>query len=191
MRSCIHEKQSGQDRFRRVGKKSNGILMGRNPMGYSYIVGYGYEKGLPFAKHPHHRAAHGSKTNSMNDPEEHRHILWGALVGGPDLNDYHIDSTTEYAYNEVAVDYNAAFVGALAGLYKYYGQGHEPIPNFPPLEPETDDYFCEAKIVRETKDSTQVLLRIHNESTRPPHYETGMMARYFFNISELIETVKV
>jgi len=52
------------------------------------------------------------------------------------LNDYHIDSTTEYAYNEVAVDYNAAFVGALAGLYKYYGQGHEPIPNFPPLEPE-------------------------------------------------------
>jgi len=41
----------------------------------------------------------------------------GALVGGPDLNDYHIDSTTEYAYNEVAVDYNAAFVGALAGLY--------------------------------------------------------------------------
>jgi len=24
-------------------------LMGRNPMGYSYIVGYGYEKGLPFA----------------------------------------------------------------------------------------------------------------------------------------------
>jgi len=25
MRSCIHEKQSGQDRFRRVGKKSNGI----------------------------------------------------------------------------------------------------------------------------------------------------------------------
>lgn len=54
-------------------------LMGRNPMGYSYIVGYGYERGLPFAKHPHHRAAHGSKTNSMNDPEEHRHILWGHL----------------------------------------------------------------------------------------------------------------
>lgn len=173
--------------FGEWAKSQMEYLMGRNPMGYSYIVGYGYEKGLPFAKHPHHRAAHGSKTNSMNDPEEHRHILWGALVGGPDLNDYHIDSTTEYAYNEVAVDYNAAFVGALAGLYKYYGQGHEPIPNFPPLEPETDDYFCEAKIVRETKDSTQVLLRIHNESTRPPHYETGMMARYFFNISELIE----
>lgn len=162
-------------------------LMGRNPMGYSYIVGYGYEKGLPFAKHPHHRAAHGSKTNSMNDPEEHRHILWGALAGGPDANDFHIDSTTEYAYNEVTIDYNAAFVGACAGLYHYYGEGHEPIPDFPPLEPRTDDYYCEAKLARETEDSTQVVLRIHNESSQPPHYETGMMAKYFFNISELLD----
>ena len=31
------------------------------------------------------------------------------------ITDYHIDSTTEYAYNEVTIDYNAAFVGALAG----------------------------------------------------------------------------
>lgn len=162
-------------------------LMGRNPMGYSYIVGYGYEQGLPFAHHPHHRAAHGSKTNSMNDPEEHRHILWGALAGGPDLNDYHMDSTTEYAYNEVAVDYNAAFVGACAGLYKYYGAGQKPIPNFPPKEPRTDDYYCEAKLARETEDSTQVVLKIHNESSQPPHYETGMSCRYYFNISELLE----
>ncbi len=163
-------------------------LMGRNPMGYSYIVGYGYEQGLPFAHHPHHRAAHGSKTNSMNDPVEHRHILWGALAGGPDSNDYHIDSTTEYAYNEVAVDYNAAFVGALAGLYKYYGQGQEPIANFPPKEPRADDYYCEARVARETTDSTQVVLKIHNESCQPPHYETGMKARYFFNINELLKS---
>lgn len=162
-------------------------LMGRNPMGYSYIVGYGYEKGLPFAHHPHHRAAHGSKTNSMNDPAEHRHTLWGALAGGPDNSDYHIDSTTEYAYNEVAVDYNAAFVGACAGLYKYYGAGQQPIANFPPKEARSDDYYCEARMERETKDSTQIVLKVHNESSQPPHYETGMTARYFFNIKELLE----
>lgn len=115
----------------------------------------------------------------MNDPEEHRHILWGALAGGPDLNDYHMDSTTEYAYNEVAVDYNAAFVGACAGLYKYYGEGQEPIANFPPKEPRADDYYCEVKLARETEDSTQVVLRVHNESCQPPHYETGMMVRLF------------
>ncbi len=174
--------------FGEWAKKEMEYLMGRNPMGYSYIVGYGYEQGLPFAHHPHHRAAHGSKTNSMNDPVEHRHILWGALSGGPDSNDYHIDSTTEYAYNEVAVDYNAAFVGALAGLYNYYGQGQKPIANFPPKEPRADDYYCEARVARETPDSTQVVLKIHNESSQPPHYETGMKARYYFNIKELLKS---
>ena len=173
--------------FGEWAKSQMEYLMGRNPMGYSYIVGYGYEKGLPFAHHVHHRAAHGSKTNSMNDPEEHRHILWGALAGGPDKTDYHMDKTTEYAYNEVAVDYNAAFVGACAALYKYYGQGQKPIANFPPKEKRNDDYYCESRVERETKDSTQIVLKIHNESTQPPHYETGMMARYFFNISELLK----
>jgi endoglucanase len=173
--------------FGEWAKSQMEYLMGRNPMGYSYIVGYGYEQGLTSAKHPHHRAAHGSKTNSMNDPVEHRHTLWGALAGGPDASDYHIDSTTEYAYNEVAVDYNAAFVGACAGLYKYYGEGQQTIPNFPPKEARTDDYYCEARVERETKDSTQIVLRVHNESSQPPHYETGMMVKYFFNISELLE----
>ena len=162
-------------------------IMGRNPMGYSYIVGYGYEKGLPFAKHPHHRAAHGSKTLSMLDPVEHRHILWGALVGGPDKDDYHQDETTDFVYNEVASDYNAAFVGACAGLYLYYGEDHEIIPDFPHKEPETDDYYCEARIEREIENCTQIVLNLHNESSRPPHYETGMMVRYFFNISEMID----
>jgi Cellulose binding domain./Glycosyl hydrolase family 9./Dockerin type I repeat. len=174
--------------FGEWAKSQMEYLMGRNPMGYSYIVGYGYEQGLPYAHHPHHRAAHGSKTNSMNDPVEHRHILWGALAGGPDNNDYHIDSTTEYAYNEVAVDYNAAFVGACAGLFQYYGEGQKPIANFPPKEARTDDYYCEARVARETKDSTQVVLRLHNESCQPPHYETGMKVRYYFNINELLKS---
>ncbi len=162
-------------------------IMGRNPMGYSYIVGYGYEQGLPFASHVHHRAAHGSKTLSMLDPPEHRHILWGALAGGPDKQDYHQDVTTDFVYNEVAVDYNAAFVGACAGLYKYYGEGQEPIPNFPPKEPKVDDYYCESRIERENAESTQIVLRLHNESSQPPHYETGMMVKYFFSIKELLE----
>ena len=43
------------------------------------------------------------------------HILWGALVGGPSSTDQPDDVTTDFVLNEVAVDYNAAFVGALAG----------------------------------------------------------------------------
>ncbi len=172
--------------FGEWAKNQMEYIMGRNPMGYSYIVGYGYEQGLPFVKHPHHRAAHGSKTLSMLDPEEHRHILWGALAGGPDKQDYHQDVTTDFVYNEVAVDYNAAFVGACAGLYEYYGEGQEVIPNFPHAEPKTDDYYCEARVEREIKESSQIVIKLHNESSQPPHYETGMKVRYFFNISELL-----
>lgn len=164
-------------------------IMGRNPMGYSYIVGYGYEKGLPFAQHVHHRAAHGSKTLNMGDPPQHRHICWGALAGGPTLTDYHEDVTTNFVLNEVAVDYNAAFVGACAGLYKYYGEaeGNKPIANFPPKEAKFDAYYAEARADRESNQFSQIVLRVHNESSQPPHFETSMKVRYFFNISELLE----
>ena len=37
-------------------------------------------------------------------------------MGGPDLEDNPIDETTDYVYNEVAIDYNAGFTGALAGF---------------------------------------------------------------------------
>lgn len=55
--------------FGELAKGAMEYIMGRNPMGYSYIIGYGYEQGLPFAHHPHHRAAHGSKTNSLLQEE--------------------------------------------------------------------------------------------------------------------------
>ena len=35
------------------------------------------------ASHPHHGDAQGSLTNSQSDPATNKHILWGALVGGP------------------------------------------------------------------------------------------------------------
>jgi len=39
----------------------------------------------------------------------------------PDASDQHVDRTNDYIYNEVAIDYNAAFVGACAGLYRFFG----------------------------------------------------------------------
>ena len=158
-------------------------LMGNNPMGYSYIVGYGNA----YAKHPHHRAAHGSATNDMNIPTEHKHTLWGALVGGPDANDFHNDLTTDYVYNEVAIDYNAAFVGALAGHYLLYGAGHKPLENFPPAEPRVTEFYSEAKVERETADRSQITIRIHNDSVQPPRYNTALACRYYFSIKELMD----
>ena len=42
--------------------------------------------------------------------------LYGALVGGPDINDNYEDSRDDYQQNEVACDYNAGFQSALAVL---------------------------------------------------------------------------
>jgi endoglucanase len=158
-------------------------LMGNNPMGYSYIVGYG----PAYAKHPHHRAAHGSATNDMNNPAEHKHTLWGALVGGPDAQDHHVDSTTDYVYNEVAIDYNAAFVGALAGHYLLHGVGGKPLADFPPAEPRVTEFFAEARVERENTERCQIAIRIHNDSVQPPRYNTELACRYYFNITELLE----
>jgi endoglucanase len=43
-------------------------------------------------------------------------VLYGALVGGPDLSDTYIDDRSDYISNEVATDYNAGWQGAVAGL---------------------------------------------------------------------------
>ena len=71
-------------------------LMGDNPANWSYIVGFGSnvpgvgsEVGgsATAATHPHHGDAQGSLTNSQSDPATDKHILWGALVGGPSSAD--------------------------------------------------------------------------------------------------------
>ncbi len=182
--ALVYSKYTGRTEFAEWAKSQMDYIMGDNPMGYSYIVGFPTPQ--QSAKHPHHRAAHGSKTNNMTTPTEHRHVLWGALVGGPDTDDVHNDVTTDYVYNEVAIDYNAGLVGALAGLYQHYGQGQQPLADFPPKEEQTDEYYAEAKLEQENTERSQVTLTVHNESVHPPHFETGMAARYYFSISELL-----
>lgn len=86
--------------------------------GRSYVVGYG--KNSP--KKPHHRGSSCPTTPFHCDwwafythhwnPNE----LMGALVGGPDKWDQFWDDRTNFRQSEVALDYNAAFTGALARL---------------------------------------------------------------------------
>lgn len=96
-----------------MGKGTDGLLIRKKPKNLCYIVGYNNNS----VKFPHHRAASG--TTHAEDPSPHKHVLYGALVGGPDGSDNHIDVTHDYIYNEVTIDYNAALVGACAGLYRF------------------------------------------------------------------------
>lgn len=163
--ALVYEKETGDDKFADWAEGQMEYIMGKNPMNRAYIVGYSKNA----ASHPHHRAAHGSKTLNMDEPADQTHVLWGALVGGPDEKDFHNDQTKDYIYNEVAVDYNAAFVGACAGLYQYYGKamGNKPVENFPPSEAsmkgDIQEIYIDARVMQETDARSQIEISICND----------------------------
>ncbi|KAM9972609.1 hypothetical protein ACTFIR_011976 [Dictyostelium discoideum] len=103
---------AGTDKGTDFTKKQVGYLLGDNPNQQSFVVGIGPNHPI----NPHHRAAHHSTTNDINNPVNNLYLLKGALVGGPGSNDEYTDDRTDYISNEVATDYNAGFVGALASL---------------------------------------------------------------------------
>ena len=179
-------------------------LMGDNPASWSYIVGFGSsvpgvgpEVGgsATAASHPHQGGAQGSLTNNQSVPLTDNHILWGALVGGPSSSDQPDDVTTDFVLNEVAVDYNAALVGALAGLYQYYGQSQAMTSFTPPAYSQGDcteysgtcatPYYATATLNQDSTQSTQITVNINNYADEPPHLQTGMSMRVYFDISSL------
>ena len=107
-------------------KAQMGMILGDNSTGKNLVVGF--NKNSP--KYPHHRAASGHAYTSSDEAtpawdETNSHVLVGALVGGPTSSDFstYNDSIKDAKANEVALDYNAAFVGAAAALYDKYKTG--------------------------------------------------------------------
>ncbi|MGK7894056.1 MAG: glycoside hydrolase family 9 protein, partial [Xenococcus sp. (in: cyanobacteria)] len=96
-------------------------MLGDNPLNMSYMIGFGDN----YPQNPHHRGAHGSLDNNINGGET-KHILYGALVGGPSQPDdsAYNDRRDDYISNEVTTDYNAGFTGALA----YLANRHSDMP---------------------------------------------------------------
>lgn len=162
-------------------------IMGDNPLGRSYIVGYNENS----VKFPHHRAASG--LTKCEDPDEHRYVLYGALAGGPDGQDNHIDVTSDYIYNEVTIDYNAAFVGACAGLYEFFGtEDMKATSDFPPApaysegEGGGNGYWVEACGIDDLQTTgagvTKVSFMVMTDATKALDNTT---VRYYFNSSEM------
>lgn len=201
--AMVYAKETGDLTFADWAKDQMEYVLGDNPMGYSYIVGYGNN----YASQPHHRSSHCSATQSMEDPEVQVHTLWGALVGGPDLDDYHSDITKDYIYNEVTDDYNAGLCGDLAGLYHFYGSEgkmHEKDnylkPGFDMSEnaagydqvdadgnPLPTGLYISAGKAQETDAGIQIKIVVHNRTINPPKFESNLKARYYFNIGEQLD----
>lgn len=108
-----------RDRYRDFAIRQMTYILGDNPAKRSYVVGFGHRPPV----NPHHRAAHGSTNGSITSPQTNRHSLDGALVGGPSSPDDYAyqDDRTNYITNEVALDYNAGFSGALAKMVLIFG----------------------------------------------------------------------
>ena len=103
---------------------------------YCLVVGFKPDA----SKEPHHRAASGTNT-AESDGVPSAHVLVGALCGGPtDKNGTYADKRSDYVGNEVALDYNAGFVGAAAGLYYHFKTGTpDPISAIPGVKGGSSD----------------------------------------------------
>ena len=162
-------------------------IIGDNPLGRCYSAGYGENA----VKNPHHRAASG--LTMAEDTAPQKHVLYGALAGGPDAKDQHVDLTKDWIYNEVTIDYNAAIVGAAAGMYLAKNDGTmKPEENFPPAEKADDtqlfsgdDFYvagyCSDAPEKTGAGVTKLTFFVKTDSLEP-HEDISI--RYYFSIEE-------
>lgn len=197
--ALVHDKYTNNGKagkYSEWAKSQMEYIMGNNPLKRSYIVGYNENS----VKFPHHRACSG--LTKCEDPDEHRYVLYGALAGGPDNSDKHNDTTADWIYNEVTIDYNAAFVGACAGLYEFFGTDDmKPTKDFPPAPKFNgngngeggNNYWVNACGIDDLNADgcgvTKVSLMVMTDSTK---VNKDISVRYYFNSSEIsdINTVK-
>ncbi|CAG8521738.1 21726_t:CDS:2 [Dentiscutata erythropus] len=71
--------------------------LGKNPMNTPYVIGV--HPNSP--QNPHHAGASGgTDISNLDNPPQTLHVLYGAIVGGPNKDDDFSDSRTDYAETE-------------------------------------------------------------------------------------------
>lgn len=153
--------------------------------GRSFVAGFGVNP----PEHPHHRTAQASWADNMNEPNYHRHTLYGALVGGPDYSDNYTDTVSDYQKNEVACDYNAGFTGALAKMYKRYGG--ETLKNFGAVEKIGEELYVEYRVNATGNGFTEIKALVYNKSAWPARVADNLELRYFVDLSEISDPSSV
>lgn len=135
--AMLYYKQTKDESLKTFAKSQIDYILGDNPEKMSYVIGFGSK----YPTHPHHRAANGYTYAGGENSNPAKHLLTGALVGGPDMTDKYVDDVNQFQYTEVALDYNAGFVGAMAAITKYYGgiQIQTPTPKATPTFTPTSE----------------------------------------------------
>ncbi|KAG4214944.1 hypothetical protein ERO13_A01G149818v2 [Gossypium hirsutum] len=117
------ERSASPALLKQLAKRQVNYILGDNPLGMSYMVGYGSR----FPQRIHHRgsslpsvAAHpariGCKAGSRYyvSPNPNPNLLLGAVVGGPNVSDAFPDSRPYFQESEPTTYINAPLVGLLA-----------------------------------------------------------------------------
>ena len=163
-----------------LAEKQVNFALGDNPTKQCYVVGYAENS----PKNVHHRTAHGSWKNAEKTPTLNRHVLYGALAGGPNQNGTYEDDRGNYINNEVATDYNAGFTAMLCKMISVYGGKSDP--SFPPPETREDEFFVEAKGSHDS-GGTSLSLKITNHTAWPARIVDNISMRYYMDLSEVID----
>jgi len=172
-----------RDQYIQFAEGQINYMLGDNPGNRSYVIGFGNNP----PRNPHHRSNHGSWEDSdSGDPVPSSHTLYGALVGGPGAaDDQHVDITSDFQENEVAVDYNACFQGAIARMQSEYGGA--ALSNFPVDEvPNRTEIFSNSKLNSSNSTSVTVSMDVSNYSAWPARAIMGPSVRYYMDISESV-----
>jgi endoglucanase len=165
-------------RYHDFGVRQINYILGENPRNSSYMIGFGSNP----PRNPHHRTTHGSWSNSINEPVQSRHTLYGALVGGPtSANDQYTDSRQDFQMNEVATDYNAGLTSALVRMYSEFGG--TPLATFPPTEtPDGPEMYVESGLNATGSNFTETKVLVYNKSAWPARALTNGSFRYYFTL---------
>lgn len=176
-----------RQRYHDFGVRQIDYALGANPRNSSYVVGFGQNPPV----NPHHRTAHGSWLDNIQSPQDNRHVLYGALVGGPDgPDDAYTDNRQDYVANEVATDYNAGFSSALAALVAEYGG--TPLADFPRAEePDGPEMYVEAALNQSSATFTEIKAMVRNRSSFPARMLDEGTFRYWFTLDPGVEPGEV
>ncbi|WP_195759248.1 glycoside hydrolase family 9 protein [Pedobacter puniceum] len=182
-------------------------VLGDNPYNRSYVIGMGPN---PWNA-PHHRAALGGWAGfehlTVGKPQynvtQPRHILYGALMGGPgtaengnplDFFDLSVNNIATFRTNEVALDFNAGLPGAFARMYVRNPGNGSQLANFPTPEVRDDEIFTEAQINSQSATSISIKAQVNNRTAWPARVTDKLSTRYYFtldpsiNVSSLVVT---
>ncbi len=163
---------------------------GDNDLGISYVVGMSDY----YPQAWHHRTSSGAWNDKWSnigqtegdDAKPHAHVLYGALVGGPNQNGEYTDNISQYQYTEVAIDYNAGYTAALCAMVEKYGGTIDE--SFPPEEePIWNEFFMRASINQSGNSYTEVKAYAMNHSAWPARQIVDLSYNYYFDITELVD----